>query len=268
MTFATTTVRYPLNGPRPVGLVFDAGTGGVRGACFDLRTGEWIGAPAESAYAPVVTEDDPPHVVLDPEAGTKATIEVISTLLTSTPELRGSKLHAVYFGGHMHAPFCVDGGGKVCFPVHMWNSAAAREDAARIRQTVGWNVPDRVTVSHLVRFSRLDLPHLRDDVQLVTTQAGYLAWLMSGRERCGLDPCEFSGLGLNQPKDSSLSAELLQLFPFPLRPKLPLLLRPLSFTERSLSQHGTVRERDADRRRAACEGRRGAWSEWHAARRL
>lgn len=232
MTLSTASRRYATGGRQPVGLVFDAGTGGVRCGCFDIRSGEWLGPPAESSYAPTVTDDDPPHVILDPDAGTRAAAAAIQSLHDSIPSLGDTQLAAVYVGGHMHAPFCVTREGSVAFPVHMWNSAAAREDAERIRRAVGWNVPDRVTVSHLGRFCRLDLPRLRDEVQLVTTQAGYLVWLLSGRKQCGLDPCEFSGLGLNDPTTSTLSESILTLFPFALRPKLPRLLAPNEYLGR------------------------------------
>ncbi len=227
MSLSTASARYSAQ-DTPVGLVFDAGTGGVRGAGYDARTGEWLGEPAESAYSPTYTEDDPPHVILEPDAGTKAMRNVIEQLL-GDGRLRTHKtsLRSIYVAGHMHAPFCVGKSGKtVKFPVHMWNSAAAQADAQLLREKLGWTVPDRVTVSHIARFARLNPDRFESEVSVVTTQSGFLAAQLSGGKLWGLDPCEFSGLGVNDPVTGQVSKTLLQLFSFSLWEKLPRRLWP------------------------------------------
>lgn len=225
MSLSTAAERYRGQPFRPLGLAVDAGTGSVRAQLYWLDDGEWIGdGPLDTEYFTSQTSHDPPHVLLAARDGEWALQQTMRKLLERQPELLRQRLRAIGIDGHMHAPAFIERDGKITRPMQMWNSAAAAPWAARLRQRVDWHVPDRVTVAHIFREWERDPVAFRREVATVTTKSGLLGFRLTGRH--GLDPCEHSGLGVNDPQTGQVSDQLAAVFDFPLRDLLPPRLAP------------------------------------------
>jgi sugar (pentulose or hexulose) kinase len=111
----------------------------------------------------------------------------------------------------MHAPVVVENNGQVVCEVQMWNSNAAASFGAELSKIAGWKIDRRLSASHLYRYFKGNVPEFRyEEVQKFTTFSGYLGWLLSGS--FGLGPCEFSGLGFNNPHTGQFASSVANVF--------------------------------------------------------
>ena len=95
------------------------------------------------------------------------------------------KLRGFGVSGMMHGYLAFDGEGELLTPFRTWRNTNTEKAAAELSALLGFNIPIRWSASHLYQAVLNGEEHLRK-VAFVTTLAGYVHWMLTGRKVIGI----------------------------------------------------------------------------------
>ncbi len=107
-----------------------------------------------------------------------------------------TELKAIGFSAMMHGYLAFDEDMNLLAPFRTWRNTITGEAAAELSGLFSFNIPQRWTIAHLRQTMLNREPHL-EKVKMVTTLAGYIHYLMTGKKVVGVG--EASGI---MPVDS------------------------------------------------------------------
>ena len=134
------------------------------------------------------------------------------------------------FSAMMHGYLAFDKAGKLLVPFRTWRNTTTGPAAAELTQLLGFNMPQRWSVSHLHQAILNGEPHVKD-IDFLTTLAGYVHWQLTGEkvlgigDASGMFPIDSDALDYDQKKVDAYDAHVAAYgFPWKLRDILPKVL--------------------------------------------
>ena len=134
------------------------------------------------------------------------------------------------FSAMMHGYLAFDKAGKLLVPFRTWRNTTTGPAAAELTQLLGFNMPQRWSVSHLHQAILNGEPHVKD-IDFLTTLAGYVHWQLTGEkvlgigDASGMFPIGSDALDYDQKKVDAYDAHVAAYgFPWKLRDILPKVL--------------------------------------------
>ena len=109
-------------------------------------------------------------------------------LVLDVREKYGVALKDLYgFGvsGMMHGYLAFDAGGNLLTPFRTWRNTNTEKAAVELTSLFGYNIPIRWSVAHLYQAVLNGEDHL-GKIAFVTTLAGYVHWMLTGRKVIGV----------------------------------------------------------------------------------
>ena len=106
----------------------------------------------------------------------------------------GSRLTAIGalgVSGMMHGYMAFDQAGRLLVPFRTWRNTNTGKASAALTGLFGFNIPQRWSIAHLYQ-AMLDSEAHVPDIAFMTTLAGYIHWLLTGRKTVGIG--EASGM--------------------------------------------------------------------------
>ncbi|MDD6033293.1 MAG: FGGY-family carbohydrate kinase [Oscillospiraceae bacterium] len=116
---------------------------------------------------------------------------------------------AMGISGMMHGYLAFDREGKLLTPFRTWRNTITEQAAADLTERFQFNIPQRWSIAHLWQAILNGEPHLADLAHL-TTLAGYVHWLLTGRQVLGVG--EASGVFPIDSETGSYDSRMLRLF--------------------------------------------------------
>lgn len=98
---------------------------------------------------------------------------------------------AIGISGMMHGYLAFDENDNLLVPFRTWRNTTTAEAADELSELLNFNIPQRWSVSHLYQAILSGEPHVKDVVH-ITTLAGYIHYLLTGRREVGVG--EASGI--------------------------------------------------------------------------
>ena len=96
-----------------------------------------------------------------------------------------TKVKAMGVSAMMHGYLAFDREGNLLTPFRTWRNTVTGEAAAELTGLLGFNIPQRWSISHLHQAILNGEEHVRD-VAFFTTLAGYVHWQLTGRKVIGI----------------------------------------------------------------------------------
>ena len=134
------------------------------------------------------------------------------------------------FSAMMHGYLAFDKAGKLLVPFRTWRNTTTGPAAAELTKLLGFNMPQRWSVSHLHQAILNGEPHVKD-IDFLTTLAGYVHWQLTGEkvlgigDASGMFPIDSDALDYDQKKVDAYDAHIAAYgFPWKLRDILPKAL--------------------------------------------
>ena len=103
-------------------------------------------------------------------------------------EKYGIKLTAVGSMGisaMMHGYMAFDKDGKLLVPFRTWRNTTTEKAASELTELFGFNIPQRWSIAHLYQAILDNEPHI-GDIAHITTLAGYIHYLITGKRVIGI----------------------------------------------------------------------------------
>lgn len=101
------------------------------------------------------------------------------------------KLGALGFSGMMHGYMPFDKAGELLVPFRTWRNTMTEEACKKLITAFQFNIPQRWSIAHLYQAMLNKEPHVQD-INFLTTLAGYIHWKLSGEKVLGVG--EASGM--------------------------------------------------------------------------
>jgi len=92
---------------------------------------------------------------------------------------------SIGFSAMMHGYMAFDSGGELLVPFRTWRNSTTGEAARRLTELFGFNIPERWSIAHLYQAILNGEAHV-PRIDYVTTLAGYVHWLLTGRRAIGI----------------------------------------------------------------------------------
>ena len=116
---------------------------------------------------------------------------------------------AMGISGMLHGYLAFDREGRLLTPFRTWRNTITEQAAADLTERFQFNIPQRWSIAHLWQAILNGEPHLADIAHL-TTLAGYVHWLLTGRQVLGVG--EASGVLPIDSETGSYDSRMLRLF--------------------------------------------------------
>lgn len=120
-----------------------------------------------------------------------------------------TKLSAMGFSGMMHGYMPFDNNGKLLVPFRTWRNTVTADASARLTELFGFNIPQRWSISHFYQAVLNKEAHI-ENVDFITTVAGYVHWKLSGEKVIGIG--EASGMFPVDSFENCYDREMLNKF--------------------------------------------------------
>ena len=102
-----------------------------------------------------------------------------------------TKINAMGFSAMMHGYLAFDREGKLLVPFRTWRNTITEKAAEILSKEFSFNIPQRWTAAHLYQVLLNKEQHIQD-IDFVTTLAGYVHWQLTGNKVVGIG--EASGI--------------------------------------------------------------------------
>ena len=141
-----------------------------------------------------------------------------------------TKVGALGFSAMMHGYIVFDKDNKQLVPFRTWRNAITEEAADRLTKLFNFNIPQRWTIAHLYQAILNKEEHIKD-IAFVTTLAGYVHWMLTGKKVLGVG--EASGVFPIDSTKCDYDQDMVEAFdgllkvndlPFSLRDVIPAVL--------------------------------------------
>ena len=142
--------------------------------------------------------------------------------------VRLTRLKALGFSAMMHGYLAFDKQGRLLVPFRTWRNTNTAQAADALTALLGFNIPQRWSVSHLYQAVLNNEAHVKD-VDFLTTLSGYVHWQLTGEKVLGIG--DASGMFPIDSGTHGFNAGMLEKFdtltgdyPWKLRDLLPKVL--------------------------------------------
>jgi len=102
-----------------------------------------------------------------------------------------TKLAALGFSGMMHGYMPFNAAGELMVPFRTWRNTMTEEACKVLTPLFNFNIPQRWSIAHLYQAILSGEEHVKD-ITFVSTLAGYIHWMLSGKKVMGVG--EASGM--------------------------------------------------------------------------
>ncbi len=109
----------------------------------------------------------------------------------------------------MHGYLAFDREDRLLVPFRTWRNSITGEAAERLTEAFRFNIPERWSIAHLYQAILNQEPHI-GRIVFLTTLAGYVHWLLTGRKVLGIG--DASGMFPIDPETGTYDAEMLLKF--------------------------------------------------------
>ncbi len=96
-----------------------------------------------------------------------------------------TKFASIGFSAMMHGYLAFDKDGKLLVPFRTWRNTITEEAAAKLTKEFSFNIPQRWSIAHLYQAILNKEEHVKD-IDFVTTLAGYVHYMMTGKRVLGV----------------------------------------------------------------------------------
>ena len=96
-----------------------------------------------------------------------------------------TKYASMGFSAMMHGYLAFDKSGKLLVPFRTWRNTITEEAAAALTKEFSFNIPQRWSIAHLYQAMLNKEEHVKD-IDFVTTLAGYVHYIMTGKRVLGV----------------------------------------------------------------------------------
>ena len=123
--------------------------------------------------------------------GLRATFESLAEDVKKTYGVPLTTVGAIGISGMMHGYLAFDENGKLLTPFRTWRNTTTEQAADILTELFGFNIPQRWSVAHLYQ-AMLNREEHVPRIARITTLAGYIHYLLTGRHEVGVG--EASGI--------------------------------------------------------------------------
>lgn len=109
----------------------------------------------------------------------------------------------------MHGYLAFDGNDNLLVPFRTWRNTMTEEAADKLTAEFGFNIPQRWSIAHLYQAILNKESHI-GDIRFMTTLAGYVHYLLTGRKVIGIG--DASGVFPIDPDAKNYDAEMVRKF--------------------------------------------------------
>lgn len=102
-----------------------------------------------------------------------------------------TQLGAIGFSAMMHGYMVFDKDSKLLVPFRTWRNSITEEASEKLTKLFNYNIPQRWSIAHLYQ-AILNKEEHTDDIDFITTLAGYIHWKLTGKKVLGIG--EASGM--------------------------------------------------------------------------
>ncbi len=96
-----------------------------------------------------------------------------------------TKFASIGFSAMMHGYLAFDKNEKLLVPFRTWRNTITEQAAAALTKELGFNIPQRWSIAHLYQAILNKEDHVKD-IAFVTTLAGYVHYVMTGKKVLGV----------------------------------------------------------------------------------
>jgi len=118
-----------------------------------------------------------------------------------------TKVEAMGISGMMHGYLPFDKNGNLLTPFRTWRNTTNEKAASELSKLFGFNVPQRWSIAHLYQAILNGEEHVRD-IAYITTLAGYIHYLLTGRLEVGIGEAS----GISPVSGNDYDKEMLRKF--------------------------------------------------------
>ena len=95
------------------------------------------------------------------------------------------KVGSIGFSAMMHGYMAFNAAGDLLVPFRTWRNTITGEAAGKLTKALGFNIPQRWSISHLYQAMLNKEEHVKD-ITFFTTLAGYIHWQLTGEKVLGV----------------------------------------------------------------------------------
>ena len=114
---------------------------------------------------------------------------------------------SIGISGMMHGYLAFDKDGNLLTPFRTWRNTTTKDAAEELSELFGFNIPQRWSVAHLYQAILNGEAHV-SRVAHITTLAGYVHYLLTGRRELGIG----EAAGMFPVKGNTYNAEMIETF--------------------------------------------------------
>jgi len=115
----------------------------------------------------------------------------LSNEVTEKYGVKLKSIGSIGFSAMMHGYMAFDKDGEQLVPFRTWRNTTTGEAAEKLTDLFQFNIPQRWSIAHLYQVILNKEPHVKD-INHLTTLAGYVHWMLTGRKVLGVG--EASGM--------------------------------------------------------------------------
>jgi len=122
-------------------------------------------------------------------------VDIITGLQTAYSEMKQEvernygitirKIGSIGISAMMHGYMAFDKTGELLVPFRTWRNATTNAAAKELTERFQFNIPERWSIAHLYQAILNEEKHL-PRIDLITTLAGYIHWLLTGKKAIGI----------------------------------------------------------------------------------
>ena len=120
-----------------------------------------------------------------------------------------TKAAGIGISAMMHGYLAFDGNDNLLVPFRTWRNTMTAEAADKLTAEFGFNIPQRWSIAHLYQAILNKEPHI-GDIRFMTTLAGYVHYLLTGRKVIGIG--DASGIFPIDPDTKNYDADMTAKF--------------------------------------------------------
>ncbi|MCI5605464.1 MAG: FGGY-family carbohydrate kinase [Clostridia bacterium] len=95
------------------------------------------------------------------------------------------KIGAIGFSAMMHGYMVFDKNGELLVPFRTWRNSITEQASEKLTELFNYNIPQRWSIAHLYQAILNNEDHV-DNIDFITTLAGYIHWRLTGRKVLGV----------------------------------------------------------------------------------
>jgi sugar (pentulose or hexulose) kinase len=121
----------------------------------------------------------------DIRRGIQGAFSELSSDVKTKYGLKLNKVGAIGVSAMMHGYMAFDESGNLLVPFRTWRNSNTEKAASQLTELFGFNIPERWSVAHLWE-AIIDGEEHVGKISYVTTLAGYIHWMLTGRKVLGI----------------------------------------------------------------------------------